>query len=196
MNIRRILLAAGLMFAPLAAIGVAEGISPIAAFATGCGGQTSAELGVGILGNLYTQTLFADSAHTWYPAQNTSNAVTGNYATWDICWTVSGGGGGSPYYGTVCFKNEGTGEWLGNNTTEFNEQTATAGGCGPSETYTFHCEDENLQNYQTGHFLMYNDSLNDPVQIVSVYHGIGNVEVAEAGFGYDNFYNQGTHFCH
>lgn len=178
--IRRILLAAGLLIAPLGATAGTLALTQGVAHAnTVCG--TGYQENDGVLLNDITgndNPIFADYAHTWYPAQTSSGTITTAYKTWDLCWVTQGQDGTGAYYGYMYFYNQGTGKWLGNNTTEGNENTATAGGPGPSEKYDFTCADwgnhtNTINNY---YFRLTNVSTALPVQWFSSYNGLGNIE--------------------
>jgi len=141
---------------------------------------------------------FSDYAHSWQPWQYGS-PTDHAYRQWDLCWLTTGQKGNGAYIGTMCIFNEGAAHWLGNNTTEFNENTSTAGGCGPSEEYSFTCQFWLGNDINDGYFYLFNNSTAQGVQLEQSYQGLGNVEVnvdPTDPNNVDSFFNyNGTHFC-
>lgn len=136
---------------------------------------------------------FADYAHSWYPLQSATGTVTASYATWDLCWSNVGRYTNGDIYGDIYIYNHGTGLWLGDNTSNYDEQTATAGGAGTYEEYQFVClTAEDGSRYWS----MANTAStgNNAVAWYTSYHGLSYANAL--GSTTDTFYNAtGSLFC-
>lgn len=192
LKLRRLITAAAILAAPLAAVGVAEVAAPVAAHAasgacpTGYQGAQDALL----FDNNSSQEVFNGYGHTWYPMQ--SGGVTNdpyNQEYFQLCWTVTHVATGADQ-GFLFIWNRGSQGWLGENSSHSYDMTFTGSGPGMYESLAFTCQ--NTTGTTPGDFAAADSYFGDPLQYEASLGGATNVVVG--GTSYDLLGNT-SGFC-